>query len=92
MEYLCKKIENCFAGSQTYEYKLTVPGQALCARLSGWELRVNDGLRRPAFSADRDGVNVKGVLSGETVRVSYPQERWEREKKDFESWLEELDV
>ena len=61
MKFTCKKTENCFADSQTYEYVLPVSGEALLGRLAGWETRRNEKLRRPTFSADRGGVNVKGT-------------------------------
>lgn len=92
MKFLWTKTENCFSDSQTYEYRLPINGEAFCALLDGWELRQNRRLRRPVFMADKDGVNLKGVLSYYTVRASFPTERWEAEKEAFEAWLGGCDV
>ena len=87
MEFTCKKTENCFSDSQTFEYDLPVTGRELLPLLDGWESRTNERLRRPAFSADRDGVNIKGILVFDVVKVSYPDGGWEAEKERFERWL-----
>jgi len=87
MTFDCAKTENCFQDSQTYEYRLPVTGEAFCAFLSGWSVRCNAKLRRPIFSADKNGVNIKGVLAYNLIRVSFPSSRWEQEKADFEKWL-----
>lgn len=92
MKFTCKKTENCFADSQTYEYVLPVSGEALLGRLAGWETRRNEKLRRPTFSADRGGVNVKGTLAGNAVRVSYPTDGSPAEKAKFEEWMRTQDV
>lgn len=90
MKFSCVKTENCFADSQTYEYTLPLSGEEFSSLLTGWDLRRNMKLRRPVFTADRDGVNVKGVLEYKTVKASFPASGWEAEKARFESWLEEL--
>ena len=90
MQYEVVKVDNCFAESQTYEYRLPVDGQAFCARLTGWEVKENHKFRRPLFSADRDGINIKGILRANTVKVSFPDGSWEAGKADFESWLGSL--
>ena len=87
MRYEVKKTENCFVDSQTYEYKLPLDGQSFAALLSGWEVRENHKYRRPLFTADKDGVNIKGVLKAGVIKVSFPENGWEAEKADFESWL-----
>lgn len=91
MIFTSKKTENCFADSQTYEYALPVSGEEFRALLpADWAIRLNTKLRRPVFVAERDGVNIKGVLALSTIRVSFPDERWESEKRAFEEWLEGL--
>lgn len=92
MNFTCKKTENCFADSQTYEYVLPITGEELLYMMALWETRRNDKLRRPTFAADRDGVNLKGALAGNIARVSYPTERWEAEKAKFEDWLRAQNV
>lgn len=39
------------------------------------------------MTADRNGVNVKGILAGNVIRVSFPEVTWEAEKAHFENWL-----
>ena len=76
MRFECKKTENCFAASETWEY-----------RLGGWQIKENRNYRRPMMTADRGGVNIKGVLAGNVIRVSFPEDNWEAEKIRFEDWL-----
>ena len=82
-----KKAENCFAGSQSYEYRLQIEGRSFSALLGGWEVQEHHKYRRPLFTADRDGVNVKGILKAYVIKASFPEDRWESEKADFENWL-----
>lgn len=90
MKYECKKVDNCFAGSQTWEYGLPIDAESFSALLpEGWSLRRNTRLRRPVFVAEREGLNVKGVLDSKFIRVSFPDNNWEEEKNDFEAWLKE---
>lgn len=92
MNIECKKTNNCFADSQTYEYRLPVTVEEFAARLEGWQLRRNERLRRPVLIGERGRVKAKGVLSGDLLRVSYPDDRWEAEKEAFENWMEGLYV
>lgn len=87
MRFECKKTENCFADSQTYEYRLPTDGESFASRLSDWETRRNMKLRRPVFVADRAGVNIKGVLASDTIKVSFPAQSSETDKAAFEAWL-----
>ncbi|WMJ84014.1 hypothetical protein ACS3UN_13105 [Oscillospiraceae bacterium LTW-04] len=81
------KTEDCFSDSQTYEYRLPVTAQTFVTLLAGWNVTENHRYRRPMFSADKNGVNIKGVLSGNVIKVSFPYCEWEAEKADFEGWL-----
>ena len=78
MKFECKKTENCFADSQTYEYRLPTDGESFASRLSGWEMRRNMKLRRPVFVADR---------AGDTVAVGDILFSYETDKAAFEAWL-----
>lgn len=89
MKYVCKKVENCFAGAQTYEYELPVTGRELLDFLGDWEIRENHRFRRPVFSAKRDCLEIKGILSAHVVKINYPSENWEQEKERLERWLKE---
>ena len=87
MRFDWEKTENCFAGSQTWEYRLPISARVLESRLSGWDVRENHRYRRALMTADRDGVNIKAALDAAVIRVSFPEERWEAEKAAFERWL-----
>lgn len=87
--FAVKKVENCFSHSQTYEYRLPITGEALLLLLSDWSIRKNEKLRRPVGIAEKDGVTVKTVLSSQSARVSFPNERAEASKETFERWLDE---
>lgn len=93
MEYKCKKTENCFENSETYEYRLPVTGETFIAFLpEGASLRKNERLRRPVFIADHGGINIKGMLAADRIRVSFPAEDCERRKSEFEDWIGGLNV
>ena len=87
MQFDCKKTENCFAHSFTFEYRLPITALMLSKRLEGWAVTENHSYRRAIVTADRDGVNLKGILNGKLVRVSFPEKSWEMDKAAFESWL-----
>lgn len=88
MRYVCKKVENCFAEARTYEYELPVTGQTLIGSLDGWEIRENHRFRRPVFSAKLGTLEIKGILAAHVVKVNYPADGWEDEKRRLEAWLE----
>ena len=88
MWFEVKKAENCFSDSRSYEYRLPIDGTGFSALLGGWEVREHHKYRRPMFTADKDGVNIKGILKASIVKVSFPEARWEEEKVGFEQWLE----
>lgn len=87
MRFECKKTDNCFAASETWEYRLPETAETFAARLGGWQVKENRNYRRPMMTADRNGVNVKGILAGNVIRVSFPEVTWEAEKAHFENWL-----
>ena len=87
MKFEVKKAENCFADSQNYEYLLPIYGQNFSTLLNGWEVKEHHKYRRPMFTADRDGVNIKGILKANIVKASFPGDDWEAEKAEFEQWL-----
>ncbi len=89
MNFTWKKTENCFLDSETYEYQLPITGEELLQLLEGWEIQKNQRLRRPVGIGKKDGVIIKTVLAGTTVRVSFPVQCWQAEKARFEAWLEQ---
>lgn len=87
----CKKTENCFADSRTYEYALSISAEEFMRLLDGtWQIRKNMKLRRPVFLAERDQIRIRGILAGSVIRVSYPEASWKTQKKNFEEWMEHL--
>ena len=90
MNYEVTRIENCFADSRSYEYVLPIDGKAMLTNLPGWEIRLNEKLRRPVGIAENGGVIIKFILAGNRFRVSFPEGAWEAEKQKFELFLEKL--
>ena len=91
MRFDVRKAENCFAESQSYEYRLPLDGQSFSSLLEGWEVRENHKFRRPLFIADKGGINVKGILKANVIKASFPEARWQEEKESFERWLNALE-
>lgn len=90
MIYSVKKVENCFSASETFEYLLPVNGNDFLYFLDGWDIRINQKLRRPAALAEKDGMILKYVLDGNFFRVSFPQNELFSLKQDFENMLRSL--
>lgn len=90
MAFECKKVEACFTNSRTYEYRLPFSVEVLQGLLTNWQVRVNLQFRRPLLVADKDGVNLKGILAGPVIKVSFPESGWEEAKDGFEKWLQEI--
>jgi hypothetical protein len=93
MEFSVKKVENCFAQAENYEYLIDAEGARFAEMLSGRQasVRVNEGLRRPSFLATLpNGVRVKGLLNKTTVKVGYLPAQAPEQKQDFEQWLSSL--
>lgn len=92
MRFERKKVENCFADSRTYEYRIPVSGETLAESLPDvWEIRRNERLRRPVFIAKKEGIHLKGLLAGHAVRASFLESEWEARQKEFEEWMEDMD-
>ncbi|MBR2522659.1 MAG: hypothetical protein IKE61_06000 [Coriobacteriales bacterium] len=94
MEFTCKKIENCFTNSANFQYALEVRAESFMDSIDDWaSIRVNEKLRRPTFiGAFAGGIQVKGVLAKNSIRVGYPEDRWEDCKERFEARLAAMDA
>lgn len=90
MNFQVKKIENCFAESETYEYLLPLTGREMLQNLADWEIRINEKLRRPVIIARKDDTILKCMKENHCFRVSFPQAHWASEKQLFEAFLEKL--
>jgi hypothetical protein len=89
MEFECRKTENCFSDSQTWEYRLQETAEDFEKRLEGWKVEENRRFRRPMMTAERGEVKLKGILASGVIRVSFPDTAWQKEKAAFEEWLGE---
>jgi hypothetical protein len=91
MHYFIKKLENCFADAENYEYQLTLTGEhfyPLLVKQRHATVRVNEKLRQPVFIATLpDGVRVKGILTKNFIRVGYLPDKAAAQKATFERWL-----
>ena len=87
MDFDVAKINSCFVDYQSFEYKLPIDGQDFIMYLEGWQIKEFHNFRRPLFNAERQEVKVKGILKANTIRVSYPGDSWETEKKSFEAFV-----
>lgn len=92
MKFEVKKVDNCFSDAQSYEYKVPVTGAEIIKLMTDWDITENHKYRRPMFTGERDGSHTKGILKANVFRVSFRDDRWEREKAEFEQWLETLNV
>ncbi len=91
MIFECKKTENCFVDSRTYEYRLPVKAEDFKNLLENdWQIRCNLKLRRPVFLAEKEEIKIKGILAGDIIRVSFREDQWEVFKENFEKYLETL--
>ena len=93
MDFVSKKIENCFSDAENYEYRIEAKGSELIKLFDSeaeW-LHINDELRRPTFSARmKNGTQLKGLLEKQIIKVGFVSEDATRQKKDFEQWLHKL--
>jgi hypothetical protein len=96
MKFEVKKLENCFANAENYEYLIEVNGQQFAELLAEQQqanVRVNNQLRRPTFIAQlTNGIRVKGILAKPYIRVGYLPESYSEQKAHFEAWLLELRI
>jgi len=89
----CKKAENCFSESQTYEYRLpcSMGEQFLNGLGAAGALTCRRQIRRPFFTLDLPGnTHVKGVIGDDLIKASFPSEGFEECKARFEELLVRL--
>jgi len=93
MKFEVKKAENCFSDAENYEYRIEVVGSDLMESLKPQteHLRVNDKLRRPTFTAAlNNGVQLKGLMGKNVIKVGYVITQATEQKAAFEQWLTSL--
>lgn len=93
MEFEVKKTENCFSDSQTYEYSIPIHNSEFLKFLKDYQIKINEKLRRPVFVAENsEGIILKGILKRNIIKASFPADRWEYFKTQFESRLFSLEA
>lgn len=88
-----EKIDNCFANARTYRYHLPAAVDEAFAQRMGslGSLFIKKNLRRPFFRIETEsGVQIKGILGDRSVKVSFPEQRWEEEKVIWERQITKL--
>ena len=63
MRFECKKTDNCFAASETWEYRLPETAETFAARLGDWQVKENRNYRRPMLL---DGIEKYGSINQAT--------------------------
>ena len=93
MDFSFKKAENCFSDAENYEYRIEITGAQFVELLKSQaaELRINDKLRRPTFIATlHNGVQVKGLLDKNVIKIGYVIGQAAEQKAALELWLSTL--
>lgn len=88
-----KKVENCFSGTNVYEYRLPVKAneEFINQFCTAGSVKYFRKFPRPFFKADLDdGITLKGVLADSVIKVSFPEQDPAGCKQKFERLLEEL--
>lgn len=87
--YECKKVENCFSGTNVYEYRLTVKLDENFIegfRLNG-VIRYYKNFPRPFFQVTfSDGIAIKGIIDDNVIKVNFPRASTE-DQQNFEILL-----
>jgi hypothetical protein len=88
-----KKVENCFADAENYEYRITLVGSEFIRALASQaqSIRTNERLRRPSFFASLpNGTRIKGILAKDIIKVGYVPTQAIKQRRAFEQWLRSL--
>ncbi len=87
----CKRVENCFASSAVYQYRL---GYKIDDEFLAWLANISSAFKcrrdfpRPYFNATlADGTQVKGVIGDIAMKVVYPDDNSDQCKEAFEKLL-----
>lgn len=95
MDFEVKKAENCFSDAENYEYRICMTGSEFVGLLreGGDEVRINEKLRRPTFIGTlNNGMQVKGLLSKNIIKVGFVPAQAKEQKTTFENWLRGLNT
>lgn len=91
-KFVVKKIDNCFKNSQTYEYMINreINDEFLEILQVLGEVEIKN-FRRPIFMINCKNENkIKGVIKSKIIRVSFPDNKWQYEKEEFEKYLNKI--
>ena len=89
-DFECKKVNNCFGGTEIYEYRVSFKfGDEFLAYLGkAAEVKCRRNFPRPFFTAIwPDSTKVQGVLGDVTLKGTYPAGHPEVSKLEFEIFL-----
>lgn len=91
-KFKVNKVDNCFKDNQTYEYKLNLQiNEEFLKKLQLLGKLEVKNFRRPIFIIYCENQNkIKGIINSNTIKVSYPNNMWECNKKEFEIYLEKI--
>ncbi len=91
--YECKKVENCFGGTNVYEYRLKTRADDRFLEHIGAisALKCFKNFPRPFFQAVLpDNTTVKGVISDFVIKVNFQNNTPQESKEKFETTLEDI--
>ncbi len=91
--YECKKVENCFSGTHIYEYRLPFKVKEEIIECFGafGSIKYHKNFPRPCFQVvTKSGTTIKGVITDNVIKVSFPTGNPQESKEHFELFLEEL--
>ncbi|MDR1702191.1 MAG: hypothetical protein LBR56_05405, partial [Sporomusaceae bacterium] len=92
-QYECKKVENCFGGTNVYEYRLPIRAddQFLDRIAAISSLKYFKNFPRPFFQAlFPNNTTVKGVISDYVIKVYFQGTDPQEDKETFEVLLNKL--
>ena len=90
MRFESKKAEDCFSDAENYQYRLEICGDEFIKLLDKMtnNIRINDQLRRPTFSAELEGgLRIKGLLEKPIIKVGFDLALAKEQRRSFELWL-----
>lgn len=92
-QYEAKKVENCFGGSNIYEYRLGIRADERFLEAIGTigTLKIFRNFPRPFFQTVlADGTTVKGVIADRIIKVNFATSNPAESKQKFEIVLAQL--
>ena len=91
-KFKVNKVDNCFKDNQTYEYKLDLEiDENFIEKLQSLGEIERKNFRRPIFMIHCKNDNkIKGIINSKIIKVSYPDNKWQYNKNEFELFLDKI--